>query len=421
MSDITIDRAAAPRPTPKPGILAIAPYVPGKAKIEGVEHPLKLSANENILGSSSKAREAFASAIDQLHMYPDGRTTILRDALCETYGLEPERLVFGCGSDEIFQLLNQTFLEPGDNIVQGEFGFGAYAIGARACQAEVRMAHEPDYRIDVDEILKHVDARTRLVFIANPANPTGTWIPGSEIRRLHAALPPSVVLVLDGAYAEFARDPAFEDGMSMVREFENVAVTRTFSKLHGLAALRVGWAYMPPEMAAALDRIRLPFNVNIPAQLAAVAATVPADFCASGSLSPTLIIGHLGDCRGGRRSGKDGVILVQGEHGLHSPLRRHDRDAELVRFVLTQQYRARHQMHFGAPFAECRLRFTEAHQSPPDVGIDATVGCLLNLVGDAGSHVIAVPSTGPAREVVVPQRPQILHRHCGECRQLGGH
>jgi histidinol-phosphate aminotransferase len=278
MSDIVIDRSAAPRPAPKPGILAIAPYVPGKAKIEGVENPLKLSANENILGSSEKAREAFASVIDQLHMYPDGRTTVLRDALCAKYGLEPERLLFGCGSDEIFQLLNQTFLEPGDNIVQGEYGFGAYAIGARACQAQVRMAHEPNYRIDVDELLKHVDARTRLVFVANPANPTGTWIPGSEIRRLHAALPPSVVLVLDGAYAEFARDPAYEDGMSMVREFENVVVTRTFSKLHGLAALRVGWAYMPVEMASAVDRIRLPFNVNIPAQLAAVAALSDDDF-----------------------------------------------------------------------------------------------------------------------------------------------
>lgn len=278
MSDITIDRAAAPRPTPKPGILAIAPYVPGKSKVEGVEHPLKLSANENILGSSPDAKAAFASAIDQLHMYPDGRTTILRDAICAKYGLEPERLLFGCGSDEIFQLLNQAYLEPGDNIVQGEFGFGAYAIGARACQAEVRMAHEPNYRVDVDELLKHVDARTRLVFIANPANPTGTWIPGSEVRRLHAALPPSVILVLDGAYAEFARDAAFEDGMSMVREFENVVVTRTFSKLHGLAALRVGWAYMPPEMASAVDRIRLPFNVNIPAQLAAVAALNDDDF-----------------------------------------------------------------------------------------------------------------------------------------------
>lgn len=278
MSDIVIDRAAAPRPTPKPGILDIAPYVPGKSKVEGVEHPLKLSANENILGSSPMAREAFASAFDQLHMYPEGRSNILRNALCETYGLEPERLLFGCGSDEIFQLLNQTFLEPGDNIVQGEFGFGAYAIGARACGADVRMAREPDYRIDVDELLKHVDARTRLVFVANPANPTGTWIPGSEIRRLHAALPPSVVLVLDGAYAEFVSDPAFEDGMSMVVEFENVVVSRTFSKLHGLAALRVGWAYMPPEMAAAVDRIRLPFNVNIPGQLAAVAALADVDF-----------------------------------------------------------------------------------------------------------------------------------------------
>lgn len=273
-----IDRATAARPTPKPGILAIAPYVPGKATAEGVEHPLKLSANENILGSSPKAREAFASAIDQLHMYPEGRSNLLRAAIGEAYGLEPERLLFGCGSDEIFQLLNQTFLEPGDNIVQGQYGFGAYAIGARACQAEVRFAPERDYRIDVDEMLKLVDERTRLVFIANPANPTGTWITGSEIRRLHAGLAPSVVLVLDGAYAEFLSDPEFEDGASMVREFDNVVMTRTFSKLHGLAGLRVGWAYMPAEMAAAVDRIRLPFNVNIPAQLAAVAALGDTDF-----------------------------------------------------------------------------------------------------------------------------------------------
>lgn len=278
MSDIVIDRAAAPRPMPKPGILDIAHYVPGKATVEGVANPLKLSANENILGSSPSAREAFASVFDHIHMYPDGRASVLRDALCQTYGLEPERLLFGCGSDEIFALLNQTFLEPGDNIVQGEFGFGAYAIGARACQAEVRMAHEPDYRIDVDELLKLVDARTRIVFVANPANPTGTWNTSEEIRRLHAGLPPSVILCLDGAYAEFCDDPNYEDGMSMVREFDNVIVTRTFSKLHGLAALRVGWAYMPVEIAAAIERIRLPFNVNIPAQLAAVAALADTDF-----------------------------------------------------------------------------------------------------------------------------------------------
>jgi histidinol-phosphate aminotransferase len=279
MSDTPVlDRSTAPRPVPKPGILAIAPYVPGKAKIEGVEHPLKLSANENVLGSSPKAREAFASAIDQLHMYPEGRSNLLRDAIHARFGLEPGRLLFGCGSDEIFQLLNQTFLEPGDNIVQGQYGFGAYAIGARACQAEVRMAPEPDYRIDVDELLKLVDARTRLVFVANPGNPTGTWIGGAEMRRLHAGLPPSVILVLDGAYAEFVSDPAFEDGISMVREFDNVVITRTFSKLHGLAGLRVGWAYMPEEMAQAVDRIRLPFNINIPAQLAAVAALGDLDF-----------------------------------------------------------------------------------------------------------------------------------------------
>ncbi len=278
MSDAPIHRATAPRPVPKPGIMAIAPYVPGKSTVEGVENPLKLSANENVLGSSAKAREAFAGAIDQLHVYPEGRSNILREAISARFGLEPDMLLFGCGSDEVFQLLNQTFLEPGDNIVQGEYGFGAYAIGARACQAEVRMAHEPNYRIDVDEVLKLVDDRTRIVFIANPANPTGTWISGSEVRRLQAGLPPSVILVLDGAYAGFVTDPTFEDGFSMVREFENVVVTQTFSKLHGLAALRVGWAYMPAEMAQAVDRIRLPFNINIPAQLAAVAALGDIEF-----------------------------------------------------------------------------------------------------------------------------------------------
>lgn len=272
------DRSRAPRPMPKPGILDIHAYVPGKAKADGVANPVKLSANENILGSSPKAREAYTGAADQLHMYPDSRTSLLRAAIAERFRLEPERLVFGCGSDEIFQLLNSTFLEPGDNIVQGEFGFAAYAIGAYACQAEVRMAKEPDYRIDVDELLKCVDERTRLVFLANPGNPTGTWIPFSEVQRLHAALPPSVVLVLDGAYGEFCRDASFDDGLDLARTASNVVVTHTFSKLHGLAALRVGWGYAPAEIAAALDRIRLPFNINIPAQAAAVAALHDEDF-----------------------------------------------------------------------------------------------------------------------------------------------
>jgi histidinol-phosphate aminotransferase len=272
------DRGRAPRPIPKPGILDIHAYVPGKSKAEGVADPIKLSANENILGSSEKAREAYAAAVNELHVYPDSRTSILRAAIAERYGLEPERLIFGCGSDEVFALLNQTFLEPGDNIVQGEYAFAAFAIGARACQAEVKIAREPAYRIDVDEVLKVVDERTRLVFIANPGNPTGTWIPFSEVMRLHEALPPSVVLVLDGAYGEFAIDPAFSDGLAWARDKANVVVTHTFSKLHGLAALRVGWGYGPAELIAAMDRIRLPFNTSIPGQRAAVAALADEDF-----------------------------------------------------------------------------------------------------------------------------------------------
>jgi len=272
------DRARAPKPLPKPGLMDIHAYVPGKAKVEGFAEPMKLSANENALGSSSKAREAYAQAIQTLHMYPDPGAAIVRKAIAERYRLEPERLIFGCGSDEVFQILNQAYLEPGDNIVQGAHGFAAFAIGAKACQAEVRMAPEPGYRIDVDEMLACVDDRTRIVFLANPGNPTGTWIPFSEVRRLHEALPPSVVLVLDGAYGEFALDPAFDDGLELARRSTNVVVTHTFSKLHGLAGLRIGWAYAPDEIVAAYDRIRPPFNTSIPAQLAAVAALGDEEF-----------------------------------------------------------------------------------------------------------------------------------------------
>jgi histidinol-phosphate aminotransferase len=260
------------RPLPKPGILQISPYVPGKAAVEGVAHPLKLSANENILGSSPAAREAFASAIDELHLYPDGRCNALREAISARYGLEPENLLFGCGSDEIFQLIGQTFIQPGDNAVQGEHGFGAFAIATRAAGGEVRMAREIDLRIDVDEVLDCVDERTRIVWIANPANPTGTVVGGSEFRRLHAALPADVVLVLDGAYAEFAEDPDFEDGVDLVRNASNVIMTRTFSKIYGLALLRLGWCYGPAGIIDALNRIRGPFNVNGPAIAAGIAA-----------------------------------------------------------------------------------------------------------------------------------------------------
>ncbi|HEV2362862.1 MAG TPA: histidinol-phosphate transaminase [Caulobacteraceae bacterium] len=260
------------RPVAKPGIEAIRAYVPGRASAPGVAHPVKLSANENILGAGEKARAAYLAAAGSLGVYPDGRGGPLRAALADRYAVEPERIILGTGTDEIFALLNQTFLEPGDNIVQGEFGFGAYAIGARANQAEVRMAPEKDYRVSVEALLAEVDERTRLVFIANPANPTGAFVTADEVRFLHERLPADVVLVLDGAYAEFNRDPTYTDGLDLARAAPNIVVTHTFSKLHGLAALRVGWAYAPLEVAAAVDRIRLPFNTSSCAQAAAVAA-----------------------------------------------------------------------------------------------------------------------------------------------------
>jgi histidinol-phosphate aminotransferase len=273
--------ADANAPQPRPGILDITPYKPGRSSVEGVRHPVKLSANENILGCSPAAREAFLTTAGGLSEYPDGRGATLRDAVAERYRLEPERLILGCGTDEIFAMLCQAYLEAGDNIVQGEFGFGAYAIAARANQAEVRFAAEPNYRIDVEAVLEAADERTRLVFIANPANPTGTFIPLSEVQRLHERLSPNVLLVLDGAYAEFNSDPTFADGIDLARQAGNIVVTHTFSKLHGLAALRVGWAYAPASVAEAVDRIRLPFNTSTAGQAAAIAALADEEFQAA--------------------------------------------------------------------------------------------------------------------------------------------
>lgn len=269
-------QAAAPEP--KPGILEISPYVPGKAKAAGFADPIKLSANENPLGCSPAASAAYAAAGSRLHMYPDGRAGGLREAIARRYGLEPERLIFGCGSDEIFTLVCQTFCEPGDNVVQGEFGFFAYRIAGRGAGAEMRFARMSDIKPSVDCLLAEVDDRTRVLFLDNPGNPTGAVLPAAEVRRLHAALPARVLLVLDGAYAEFASDVDYEDGFALAREARNVLPTRTFSKLHGLAALRTGWAYGPDALISAMDRIRAPFNTSIPGQDACAAALFDDDF-----------------------------------------------------------------------------------------------------------------------------------------------
>jgi histidinol-phosphate aminotransferase len=273
---MTTDTLSPPKtvtpPAPKPGILDIAPYVGGKSKLEGIGEPIKLSSNENPLGCSPKAKQAYFDAVERLHVYPDGRATQLREAVAKSFGLEPERLIFGNGSDEVFALLNQAYLQPGDVMVTGQYGFLAYRISARANQAEIRMAPEPAYRVDVDAILELVDERTKIVFISNPSNPTGTWNSGEEIRRLHAGLPERVLLVIDEAYAEYVTEPDWESALPMAREAKNLVVTRTFSKIHGLAGLRVGFGYAPLSVAEAVDRIRLPFNNSIPAQEAAIAA-----------------------------------------------------------------------------------------------------------------------------------------------------
>ena len=268
-----------PRPQAKAGILDIQAYVPGKSRLADPSIvPVKLSSNENPLGCSPAAKAAHIAAAERLNVYPDSACMALRAAISERYRLEPERLVFGCGSDEIFAILNQVYLTPGDNIVMGQYGFSAYAIGARACQAQVRVADEPKLTTHVDNMLALVDERTRLVFFANPSNPTGTILSDEEVRRLHAGLPSNVILVIDGAYAEFCTAPEFTDGLDLARGAVNIMVTRTFSKLHGLAGLRVGWAYAPEPVVAALDRIRLPFNVVLPGQDAAIAALADLEF-----------------------------------------------------------------------------------------------------------------------------------------------
>lgn len=268
-------------PQPKRGITGIKAYVPGRARAEGIANPLKLSANENPFGCSDRAREAYLAGVRDLHLYPDSNTSTLRKAIATKHDLEPERLVFGAGSDEIFAMIAQAYLGEGDNAVQPQYGFAAWSIIVRAAGGEMRSASERNFVVDVDALLAAIDGHTRIVFVANPANPTGTWLPFSEIERLHAGLPPNVLLVLDGAYAECAAGLfGFSDGFDWSRDKQNVVVTRTFSKAFGLASLRIGWAYAPQAVASVLNRIRLPFSVPRAGEAAAVAALADDAFVA---------------------------------------------------------------------------------------------------------------------------------------------
>jgi histidinol-phosphate aminotransferase len=258
----------------------IAAYVPGGSKAPGAHTIHKLSSNESALGCSPQAVAAFVDTAGALHRYPDGTATGLREKIASTYGLDWARIVCGAGSDELLQLLVRGYAGPGDNIVQSDHGFLVYAIAAKGAGATPRFAPEKTLVADVDAMLRLVDKDTRLVFLANPNNPTGTYIPDAEVRRLHEGLPRDVLLVLDSAYAEYMEEKDYADGARMVEEFDNVVMTRTFSKIYGLAALRLGWAYCPPAVADVLNRIRGPFNVTASALAAGEAALADQAFVA---------------------------------------------------------------------------------------------------------------------------------------------
>ncbi len=257
---------------PRPGVLAVDPYVPGRSKLAGAGPVIKLSSNETPLGPSPHAVKAFREAAGQLDRYPDGSYTLLREALGAFYGLNPAHIVCGNGSDEIFHILAQAYLGPGDEAIYTEHGFLVYRIAILAAGAEPVIAPERNLTADVDAILAHVTPRTRAVFIANPNNPTGTYLNVQDVNRLRGALPENVLLILDGAYAEYVTANDYEAGIELVATTPNTIMTRTFSKIYGLAAARVGWAYAPAPIADAINRIRSPFNLAQPSIEAAVAA-----------------------------------------------------------------------------------------------------------------------------------------------------
>jgi histidinol-phosphate aminotransferase len=263
---------SATRPQPRPGVLAIEAYVPGKSKAPGVDKVFKLSSNETPLGPSPKAVAAYNEAGKHLEDYPDGSASDLREAIGRAFGLDPERIVCGAGSDDLLNLLARAYLADGDEAIHAAHGFVVYPIATLAAGATPVVAPETNYTADVDAILKRVTPKTKIVFLANPNNPTGTYIPFDEVKRLHNGLPPHVLFVLDGAYAEYVRRNDYEAGIELVATSENVVMTRTFSKIHGLAALRLGWMYGPAHVVDAINRIRGPFNVNAPAIAAGIAA-----------------------------------------------------------------------------------------------------------------------------------------------------
>ncbi len=259
-------------PQPKSWILDIAPYVPGRSANDDGTTVAKLSSNENPLGTSAAARAAFAAHASSLERYPDADAVRLREAIGKASDLDPARIICGTGSDEVLHLAAGAFAGPCDEVIHVRHGFSVYPIATRRVGATPVIAPDRDHATDVDAILGCVTDRTRLIFIANPNNPTGTYASRSEIGRLHAALPPHVMLVIDQAYAEYIEAGEEDGAIDLARTADNVLVTRTFSKIFGLAAERIGWGYGSAAAIDAMHRIRAPFNVTAAGQAAAIAA-----------------------------------------------------------------------------------------------------------------------------------------------------
>lgn len=259
-------------PKPKPGITDISPYVGGKSKAEGVARIIKLSSNENPWGPSPKATAAYAAQVANLHRYPDGAHTALRDAIAEVQQLPAEQIICGAGSDEIIGMLVHAYAGVGDEVLFSQHGFLMYRIYAQSNGATPVTAPEKNLTAEVDALLAAVTPRTKILFLANPNNPTGTLLPFAEVKRLRAALREDIILGLDAAYAEYVDGDDYEDGRSLVAAGTNTVVMHTFSKIYGLPALRLGWAYAPASIIDILNRVRSPFNVNAPALAAGIAA-----------------------------------------------------------------------------------------------------------------------------------------------------
>ncbi|HVJ42482.1 MAG TPA: histidinol-phosphate transaminase [Dongiaceae bacterium] len=265
----------------RPGILDIAAYVPGAHHLPGEGPIYKMSSNESAIGPSPAAMAAYAKVAGEIHRYPDGGANALRAAIAAGIDADPAQIVCGAGSDDILQLLTRAYAGPGDEVLYSAHGFLVYPIAAKSVGATPVAAPEKDLTTDVDALLAHVTPRTRICFVANPNNPTGSYIPFSELVRLREGLPPDVLLVIDAAYAEYVGKADYAEGNDLVRRHDNVVVSRTFSKIYGLAALRLGWAFCPPAVADVLNRIRGPFNTPAPAQIAGVAAWRDAEHLAA--------------------------------------------------------------------------------------------------------------------------------------------